>query len=172
MKRDTIAALAVLVLAASVFYLTRETPPGAAAARDPYRPAESESVLVRYASEGGFGPDGAVEIVVRGPGECVVRRRAGEGREAAERRHPLSEAGFDELLRRFSRADFFEQDELPAASVSADAPKISLALTIGARSHEVVLDGRRRPSKELGAVLELLDGIRKATAPEQTPERL
>ena len=166
MKRDLLVVLADAVLAAAVFFLTRETPAGGPTGRDPYRPASGEEVHVRYVSVGGFGPGAGCEIDVRGPGDCSVRWRSGGGRPAVVRRHPLSDQGYNELLQRLARADFFEVDELPSSSVAADTPKVTLALSIGARSHEVLLDGRRRPSKELGPVLEFFDAIRKAATPE------
>jgi hypothetical protein len=162
-----IAVIVVAALAAAVLFVTREPEKAASSgAADPYRPAAGEAVLVRYEASGGPGTIERCEIEARGPGECLVRYRAAGARAPSERAHPLSEAGWEELLRRLARADFFEADEAPRAALHADQPRITLALSIGPRSHEVTLDGRRRATRDLAPVLDWFDAVRKASTPE------
>jgi hypothetical protein len=162
-KKDLLLLAAVAALAAAAFAALRASDPEPPR-EDPYRPRPKTPVAIDFRSVGGFRGLERVEVEIRGPDDCLVRYRP-RGGPAAERRHELSSERFEDLLARLARANFFEIDEVPRAGYVADMPSVTVAFRAGERSNEVTIDGRRRASGDLGAILRFFDEIVRAETP-------
>lgn len=167
LKKDIVVIAAVGALALAAFFVSRRGADAPAPSAGPYRPAAEVPIRVHYRAAGGLSPLAEVEVDVRGPGadDCVVRWRA-HGGPAIEKRLALGDRRLGDLLARLGRADFFEVDEVPRSGYIADLPATALAYTVGDRTHEVVVDGRRRASRDLRPVYEFFEEIRKQVTPE------
>ncbi len=171
MKKDLAIVGVVAALAVAAFLLSSDTTPAApgggpnGGARNPYRPDGAETLLVKYRAEGGLGSIALFEVEIRGPGECPVRWQARRG-PLSERSHQLPDAGFRDLMERLARADFFQVESVPRSGYHSDMATVTIALTVGDRHNEVVIDGRRRPSRDLAALLEYFDALRRSATPE------
>jgi hypothetical protein len=164
-KKDLFILAAVAALALAAFVVARRDAPVPARGGDPYRPAAGEEALIAYRAEGGLSPFSEVAIEARGPEDCVVRYRV-HGAQLVEKRHPLGEARFEDLLARLGRADFFTVDEVPRSGYLADMPAVTISLRIGGRENHVTIDGRHRPSRDLEPILAAFEEIRKDVTPE------
>lgn len=168
MKKDLLIVAAVAALAVTAFLLTAETSAPAAGpgqGGSPYRPDVKDRINLKYRTEGGLGSIVLFEVTIRGPGECPVLYQ-GRGGPLTERTHALGEPAFRDLLERLARTDFFAVESVPRSGYHSDMASVTVALSIGDQQNEVVIDGRRRPSRDLSALLEFFDALRTAATPE------
>ena len=120
---------------------------------------------IAYRVEGGASGMRFVEVEIDGPGEALIRYRP-RGGATMEVHHPWPEARHSDLVRLLADVRFFETEEVGRKGYYPEIPRVTLRARLGGREHEVVIDGRTRPSLDLDRLIASLDAIRLAATPE------